>query len=368
MIKFALTIFSLPVLILFACSNNKVSTTQGLKASMACTPTPRARAVAGSTGEIKTQPFSNEGMKWIPGGSFLMGAVDELAKPDEQPQHLVKLDGFWMDETEVTNAQFRKFVESTGYITTAEKDVDWEELKKQLPGNTPRPADSLLKASSLVFTPPSHPVGLHDASQWWTWKKGANWKHPQGPGSDITGKDDHPVVHISWDDAQAYCKWAGKRLPTEAEWEYAARGGQDAQLYPWGNEDVEQGKPKANTWQGSFPSANTNQDGFYKSSPVKTFAPNPYGLYDMAGNVWEWCSDWYDANHYSKQKNPIPFNPLGPERSNDPMEPGMPKKIIRGGSFMCHASYCRGYRLTSRMKASPDTGLEHTGFRAVRNR
>jgi formylglycine-generating enzyme len=309
---------------------------------------------------------SMTGMVKIPGGEFMMGASDNEGRPDEYPQHKVKVDHLWMDATEVTNAQFRKFIEATGYITTAEKKPDWEELKKQLPPGTPKPNDNLLVAASLVFTPPDHPVDLNDASQWWSWKKGADWKHPQGSGSTITGKDDYPVVQISWDDAMAYCKWAGKRLPTEAEWEYAARGGLTDKKYPWGNEDVESGKPKANTWQGSFPNKNKDWDKFDRVAPVKSFSANGYGLYDMAGNVWEWCSDWYRGDYYQKlSKNRVSINPQGPPDSYDPMEPTVSKRVVRGGSFLCNASYCKGYRVTSRMKTSPDTGLEHTGFRCV---
>lgn len=315
--------------------------------------------VAGETG-------STEGMVWIKGGEYMMGAADGEGRPDEYPQHKVKLDGFWIDITEVTNAQFKKFIDATGYITTAEKKPDWEELKKQLPPGTPKPDESMLVASSLVFTPPVLPVPLNDVAQWWSWKEGADWKHPQGPGSTIEGKDNYPVVHISWYDAVAYCKWAGKRLPTEAEWEMAARSGTDNK-YTWGNEEPETGKPKANTWQGSFPDKNTGWDQFNRSSPVKSFAPNGLGLYDMAGNVWEWCSDWYRPDHYSSKKKMLVANPKGPESSYDPMEPTIPKKVVRGGSFMCHVSYCKGYRVSARMKTSPDTGLEHTGFRCVKD-
>jgi sulfatase modifying factor 1 len=308
---------------------------------------------------------SHEGMVWIAAGTYAMGAQDKEGRPDEYPAHQVRLDGFWVDANEVTNAQFRKFVEATGYITTAETNPDWEELKKQVPPGTPKPPDSVLVASSLVFTPPDHPVPLDDVSQWWSWKKGADWKHPRGPGSNITGKDNYPVVQVSWNDAQAYAKWAGKRLPTEAEWEYAARGGLKDKPYPWGSEDITTGKPKANTWQGNFPNRNTQWDGYYGAAPVRSFAPNGYGLYDVAGNVWEWCNDWYDANYYASLGGHVTNNPAGPSSGNDPMEPNTPKRVVRGGSFLCNAAYCKGYRVTSRMKTSPDTGLEHTGFRCV---
>ena len=322
--------------------------------------------VAGGDSSIaQSDSVSHNGMIWIAGTTYGMGATDNEGRPDEYPQHKVSVAGFWIDATEVTNAQFSKFVDATGYVTTAEKKPDWEEMKKQLPPGTPKPSEDVLVAASLVFAPPAHPVPLDDASQWWSWKKGANWRHPQGEGSDLKGKDNYPVVHISWFDAEAYAGWAGKRLPTEAEWEYAARGGVQDAIYPWGNEDIEKGKPKANTWQGSFPDKNTGWDRFQALAPVKSFASNQYGLYDMAGNVWEWCSDWYDANWYAAQKNTNAINPAGPGQSNDPMEPTVPKKVVRGGSFMCNASYCKGYRVTARMKTSPDTGLEHTGFRCV---
>jgi formylglycine-generating enzyme len=306
-----------------------------------------------------------EGMVWIKGGEYLMGSSNEEGRADEYPQHKVKVDGFWMDQTEVTNAQFHKFVAATGYVTTAEKAPDWEELKNQLPLGTPKPADSLFVAASLVFTPPSQPVTLDNASQWWRWVKGADWRHPEGPGSSIQGKDNHPVVHISWEDAQAYCKWAGKRLPTEAEWEYAARGGLINQPFSWGSEYVETGTAKANTWQGEFPNNNTAKDGYERLAPVGSFAANGYGLYDMAGNVWEWCSDWYSSDYYEELKGKISINLKGPSLDYDPDEPTVSKRVVRGGSFLCNASYCSSYRVSARMKTSPDIGLEHTGFRCI---
>jgi len=326
-----------------------------------------SRIAMTSIGSIQSfeEIISHQGMKWIEKGEFVMGASDKEGSPDEYPQHKVQLSGFWMDETEVTNAQFKKFVEATGYVTTAEKAIDWEEIKKQVPADTPKPPDSMLAASSLVFQCSQHVVSLNDPSQWWSWVRGANWRHPQGAGSSIEGKDHYPVVHVSWDDANAFAKWAGKRLPTEAEWEYAARGGKINQSFPWGNEGIENGKPKANTWQGDFPNNNKGLDGFKGIAPIKSFAANDYGLFDMAGNVWEWCSDWYDSDYYSQLNDGATINPKGPLQSNDPMEPGLAKRVLRGGSFMCVPSYCKGYRVSSRMKSSPDTGLEHTGFRCV---
>jgi formylglycine-generating enzyme required for sulfatase activity len=311
---------------------------------------------------------SHKGMIWIKAGTFFMGADNKEAAPDEYPKHKVTVGGFWMDATEVTNAQFAKFVKATGYITTAEQKPDWNELKKQLPPGTPKPADSLLVAASLVFDPPKHAVDLNDYSQWWVWKKGANWRHPQGPGSNIKGKDNYPVVQISWYDAVAYSKWAGKRLPTEAEWEWAARGGLQNNIYPWGNEPIDKGKPKANTWEGHFPDQNTLRDKFYGLAPVASFPANGYGLYDMAGNVWEWCADNYDNNYYNTIANNQGIkDPQGPAKSYDPDEPYAKKRVIRGGSFLCNNSYCSGFRVARRMKSSEDSSLEHLGFRCVAN-
>ncbi len=326
-----------------------------------------AAAAPATPPAVREGEGTTEGMVWIPDGQFKMGSADRAGRPDEYPVHSVAVDGFWMDAHEVTNAQFRAFVEATGYLTTAERAPDWEELKKQLPPGTPRPPDSVLVASSLVFTQPARPVALHDASQWWQWRSGANWQHPEGPGSSLKGKDHWPVVHVSWDDAVAYARWAGKRLPTEAEWEFAARGGLNGAMYPWGSEAVEAGKPKANTWQGRFPDANTGWDGYPGTAPVQSFPPNAYGLYDMAGNVWEWCSDWYRPDAYQRAaESGESVNPQGPEGSFDPDEPTVPKRVQRGGSYLCHDSYCSSYRASARMKASPDTGLSHSGFRCVK--
>ncbi len=309
-----------------------------------------------------------EGMVWIPGGMFSMGGDNNQARQDEFPKHTVKLDGFFMDVTEVTNAQFAKFVAATGYITTAEKDINWEDLKKQLPSDTSKPEDEILKAASLVFVPTESEVSLQDYSQWWSWSHGANWKHPKGIESDIVGKENLPVVHISWDDANAYCQWAGKRLPTEAEWEFAARGGLEKNTYVWGNDSVVDEKKQCNYWQGIFPYKNDVTDGFFGSAPVKSFSPNGYGLYDMAGNVWEWCADNYNYNYYDEfEKVQITNNPKGPLKSYDPDEPLVAKKVMRGGSFLCNESYCSGYRVSARMKSSPDSSMEHLGFRCVAN-
>ncbi|WP_231465347.1 MULTISPECIES: formylglycine-generating enzyme family protein [unclassified Pedobacter] len=325
---------------------------------------PKRFGVENDTATFVANKASHKGMVFIQGGEYLMGAVDKDGREDEYPQHKVRLSSFWMDINEVTNAEFKKFVKATGYVTTAERKPIWEEMKKQLPEGTPKPPDSVFSAASLVFYQPKYINGFNNVAQWWHWVKGASWKHPQGPETNIIGKDNYPVIHISWEDAMSYCKWAGKRLPTEAEWEYAARGGLKDSLYPWGNEDIEKGIPKANTWQGSFPVKNTNWDKFGGLAPVKQFEPNNYGLFDMAGNVWEWCSDWYRSDYY-QTANTISTNPTGPSDSYDPMEPLVQKKVVRGGSFMCNSAYCKGYRVTSRMKTSTDTGLEHTGFRCV---
>ena len=313
-----------------------------------------------------TKLSTRDDMVFIPSGTFVMGGDSLWGRADEFPRHEVKVSSFYMDIHEVTNAQFRAFVDATGYVTTAERKPDWEELKKQVPVGTPRPADSVLVAASLVFSPPKQPVSLNNSSAWWKWVSGADWRHPQGLKSNIQGKDNYPVVQVSWDDAKAYANWAGKRLPTEAEWEYAARGGKPKSIYPWGNEPIDQGKLKANSWQGHFPNENTEKDNYERAAPVMSFPSNDFGLYDMAGNVWEWCNDWYRPDYYStcvKQK--IVTDPKGPPASFDPDEPFAQKRVVRGGSFLCTDQYCSGFRVAARMKTSWDTSLEHTGFRCV---
>ncbi len=284
------------------------------------------------------------GMVLIKGGEFVLGNNNGF--PDERPERRVKMSPFWMDDSEVTNAEFEKFVEATGYVTTAEKPLD----SKDFPGVDPQD----LQPGAAVFT----------EGKGWAYVPGANWKHPEGPTSSIKGRENHPVVQVSWDDAVAYAKWAGKRLPTEAEWEYAAKGGMPQPKFVWGDQPSSEAKPQANIWQGEFPKKNLGSDKFRRTAPVRSFAPNRFGLYDMAGNVWEWCSDFYRPDAY---KSASQVNPQGPKDSLDPDEPGSVKRVTRGGSFLCAENYCRGYRPTARMKTTPDTGLCHTGFRCVKD-
>lgn len=310
-----------------------------------------------------------EGMVWIPGGEFLQGADYPGAYKREYPAHRTRVNGFWMDKTEVTNAQFLEFVNETGYKTVAERDVDWEDIKNQVEQGTPKPADSLLQAGSLIFAPPRKRIPLDDFHQWWRWKVGANWKHPEGPGSNIEDRQNHPVVHIAYEDALAFCEWSGKRLPTEAEWEFAARGGNKEAKFPWGKQNPIQDSSElwANIWQGEFPYDNTGQDGYFGTAPVAQYAPNGYGLYDMAGNVWELCSDYFSVNYYSlKQHNASMCNdPKGPKKSHNPLNPYEVERVHKGGSFLCHYSYCENYRISSREGIAEDTGLPHSGFRCV---
>ena len=353
--------------IITSCNNGKSNTVTAKVSVHSCINVPNRFGNSPTDSIQFSGDTSVKGMVLIPGGLFDMGGDNEQASADEYPKHKVKVSPFYIDITEVTNAQFKIFVDATGYITTAEKKPDWEELKKTVPPGTQKPPDSVMVAASLVFNQTTGPVNLNDYSQWWKWVIGASWNHPQGPGSTIAGKENYPVVQVSWDDAMAYCKWAGKRLPTEAEWEFAARGGLTNNIYPWGNEHVNKGKPKANSWEGKFPYLNEKKDGFITTAPVKSYSPSGYGLYDMAGNVWEWCSDWYNADYYKTNANVISINPLGPAKSFDPDEPYTQKRSLRGGSFLCNDSYCSGYRVARRMKSSPDTGLENTGFRCVKD-
>ena len=312
-------------------------------------------------------------MVWIPGGEFLMGSDHELAKPNERPTHRVRLAGFWMDRTHVTNAEFAEFVRATGYLTTAERKPDWETLRVQVPEGTPRPDDSQLVAGAMVFKGTDQPVSLDDWSQWWTYMAGANWRHPQGPGSSIEGKEQHPVVQVSYEDAQAYARWAGKRLPTEAEWEYAARGGLDQATYAWGDEFVVNGQVMANTWDTKarpFPVVSAKAGGAAGTSRVKTFPANGYGLYDMTGNAWQWVSDWYRIDYFARQAgHGVTDNPQGPADSYDPEDrfapPSAPKRVTRGGSFLCNVDYCLSYRPSARRGNDPYNPMSHIGFRLV---
>jgi formylglycine-generating enzyme required for sulfatase activity len=276
--------------------------------------------------------------------------------PDARPVHRVTVDPFWMDRTEVTNAQFARFVRETGYVTVAERDPD----PKDFPGV---PAADL-KAGSIVFSPPNHAVDLNNHLQWWSYVPGANWRHPEGPDSSIDGKDNFPVVHVCYDDAAAYAKWAGKRLASEAEWEFAARGGLDRKPYAWGEQQKPGGAWLANIWQGQFPAENTAEDKFPRAAPVASFPANGYGLYDMAGNVWEWCADWYRPDYYEMSPE---RNPAGPADSFDPAEPGLPKRVQRGGSFLCSDLYCVRYRPGSRGKGEVSSAASHLGFRCVKS-
>jgi sulfatase modifying factor 1 len=312
-------------------------------------------------------------MVWVPGGEFSMGSDDPTplvcggpdSMPDARPIHRVRLDGFWMDSTEVTNAQYREFVEATGYITVAERAPTHEEFPDAPPEN--------LIAGSIVFTPTAEPVPLDNHFQWWRYEHGANWRHPEGPGSDLTGREDHPVVHVAYEDAAAYARWAGKRLPTEAEFEFAARGGAAGWLHTWGNDLRPGGRFMANTFQGQFPVKDTGEDGFVGTAPVGRFAPNAYGIHDLAGNVWEWCSDWYRPDAYARRllkaggPGAVIVNPPGPDSPFDPAEPSEKKRVQRGGSFLCTDQYCTRYMVGTRGRGEVSTGSNHVGFRCVKD-
>jgi formylglycine-generating enzyme required for sulfatase activity len=300
-------------------------------------------------------------MVHIPGGTFRMGSDHHYA--EEAPSHRVTVDGFWMDATPVTNAQFRDFVEATGHVTFAEIRPRAEDYPGALP--------HMLRAGSLMFRPPRDVKGLSDWSQWWTFQFGANWRRPYGSGSSIKGMDDHPVVHVAYSDAEAYAAWAGKALPTEAEWEFAARGGLDGAEYAWGDEFMPDGRHMANTWQGDFPTENSKEDGWARTSPVRSYAANGYGLYDMIGNVWEWTSDFWSTRHEADAPKAccVPTNPRGGPReaSYDPSQPlvRIPRKVLKGGSHLCAPSYCRRYRPAARHAEPVDTSTSHVGFRCV---
>lgn len=304
-----------------------------------------------------------EGMTWVPAGEFQMGS--NRGGFDEGPAHAVKLDGFWMDTTEVTNRQFREFVDQTGFVTTAEKPPVITGVK---PGSEIAKAEILPqfnKPGSICarknFTAEDYDAG-RGAYSWWDYIVGASWKHPEGPDSTIDDRLDHPVVHVSWDDAMAYCKWAGKTLPTEAQWEYAARGGLEGKTYPWGDDRNPDGKWLNNIWQGRFPVENTKEDGYPTTAPVGSFPANGFGLHEMSGNVWEWCADFYRPDYYASSPR---RNPGGPSSSLDPQEPNIIKRVQRGGSFMCSDSYCVAYRMSARGKGEASSGAFHTGFRCV---
>jgi formylglycine-generating enzyme required for sulfatase activity len=296
----------------------------------------------------------------LPGGEFSMGSDNEAMK-DARPWHRVRLSPFAIQRTPVTNDQFAAFVRSTRYVTVAERTPRAEDFPGAPPEN--------LVAGSVVFTPPTKPVPLNDHFQWWSYAKGASWRHPSGPDSDLKGRGRHPVVQVAWEDADAYCRWAGGRLPTEAVFEYAARGGLERQRYAWGDTFQPKGRIMANIWQGHFPDENSAADGYEGTSPVGTFPANGYGLYDMAGNVWEWCSDWYRDDAYAAPGDkPAALDPQGPATSRDPAEPGVVKRVMRGGSYLCTDQYCSRYEVGSRGKGAVDTGTNHLGFRCVESR
>jgi sulfatase modifying factor 1 len=321
-----------------------------------------------NTNSIDSPPAPPEGMAWIPGGEFSMGVdnppdADEVGmkqSSDARPIHRVYVDGYFMDKTAVTNAQFAEFVKATGYVTVAERKPRAEDFPGAPPEN--------LVAGSVVFSPPTKPVPLNDHLQWWSYLPGANWRHPLGPKSDIKGKEKYPVVHVAYEDAEAYAKWAGKRLPTEAEWEFAARGGEAGAPFTWGEEFCPGGKYMANTHQGHFPNTDSGADGWVGIAPVETYPANAYGLYDMAGNVWQWTSDWYRPDYYAQlANNGVARNPRGPNTPFDPLEPGTNKKVHRGGSFLCTDEYCSRYIVGTRGKGEVDTGTNHLGFRLVKD-
>jgi formylglycine-generating enzyme len=351
-------------------SRSKATAPNTIESPAACEACPSVGSIAfaptaaNSAGAPGPAP---QGMVWIPGGEFSMGSTVESESlcglpgvtRDALPVHRVYVDGFWMDQTELTNEEFEKFVQATGYVTIAERAPTKEEFPDAPPEN--------LVAGSTVFTPTKSEVPLDDYFQWWRYVKGANWRHPEGPQSSIKGKEKYPAVQIAYDDALAYAKWAGKRLPTEAEWEFAARGGLTGKLYSWGDDFRPNDKPMANTYQGKFPVQDTGADGFAGLAPVASFAPNGYGLYDVAGNAWEWVSDWYRADYYSElaKAGGVARNPHGPTAPLDPAEPLAKKRVQRGGSFLCTDQYCSRYMVGTRGKGEVSTASNHLGVRLV---
>jgi formylglycine-generating enzyme len=298
-------------------------------------------------------------MVWIPGGTFLMGSNDHYA--EEAPVHSVTVESFWIDKYTVTNEQFKSFAEATGYTTLAERPPN--------PVDYPGAKPDRLEPASVVFEKPPGRVDLRNHYNWWTYVRGANWRHPEGPGSSIRDRLKHPVVHVAYEDVETYARWAGKELPTEAEWEYAARGGLDGATYAWGEQFAPGGRQMANTWQGEFPWENLLTDGYERTAPVGQFPPNGYGLFDMIGNVWEWTIDWYSGRHVTTKSCCANFNPKGgePEESYDPHMPSIkiPRKVIKGGSFLCALNYCQRYRPAARMAQPVDTSTCHVGYRLI---
>jgi sulfatase modifying factor 1 len=313
---------------------------------------------AGTTtgAHIAAGPRPYKDMVWVPGGTFLMG--DERFYPEERPVHRVTVDGFWMDEHPVTNAEFRRFVKATGHVTVAERPLD--------PADFPGADPALLVPGSLVFHPTEGPVDLRDYRNWWSYVPGACWTRPNGPGSSLGGRERHPVVHVAYEDAEAYTAWAGKSLPTEAEWEFAARGGLEGAIFVWGDEFAPKGRMMANTWQGEFPWQNLELDGYAGISPIRSFRPNGYGLYDMAGNVWEWTRDFHTLGHSGEADKPccVPRNPRVDTPTSHPDET-FPRKVIKGGSHLCAPNYCLRYRPAARQGEAIDTSTGHIGFRCI---
>ena len=333
-------------------------------------PSPAAFAATVASAIAAPKP-APDGMAWIPGGEFSMGAADPRqaehgghdAMTDTRPIHRVAVRPFWMDTTEVTNEQFARFANVTGYVTVAERKPTREEF--------PTAPEENLVAGSIVFTPVAQAVPLDDHYRWWSYVRGADWRQPLGPRSTIKGREKHPVVHVAYEDAEAYARWAGKRLPTEAEWEFAARGGLSGKLYPWGDELKPNGRWAANIYEGRFPVQGEEraEDGHAGLAPVAAFPPNAYGLYDVAGNAWEWVSDWYRPDYYAAlaAQAAVAVDPRGPADSFDPAEPGQPKRVQRGGSFLCTEQYCTRYMLGTRGKGEVRTGSNHVGFRCAKS-